>query len=403
MSAHKTVLSGVKVLDLSRVLSGPCCTQTLGDLGADVVKIERPPLGDDARTYGASLGASLGSSSGGSLDADAQDGPPQTTFYAACNRNKRSVALDFSQPEHQALLRRMAQQADVLVENFKAGTLARFQLDYESLKASNPRLIYCSITGFGQTGPYASRPAYDFIMQGMSGLMSTCGEAAMPMRTAVPITDLIAGNNATTAILAALIQRGQTGEGQFIDCAMLDVAVNFNSHVAQTYLATGSVPERVGNSNPIIAPSELFKTSDGWLILSVANEAQFKTLCGLVPDLVADPRFGSNWDRVAHRPALHAVIEAVTRTHGTRHWVDLFAGAGLPAGPIHSLEDVFNDPQVQHRQLLVEVDGLAGQRLPLLRSPLNMSAVEIPYRAPPRMGQHTQEVLAEWLAEGAGA
>lgn len=389
MNKKTRVLAGVKVLDLSRVLSGPWCTQTLGDLGADVVKVERPPHGDDARTYGHVL------------TAEAGEAAPLTSFYAACNRNKRSIALDLSTPEDAALLRRLAAEADVLVENFKAGTLARFELDYDSLKVVNPRLIYCSITGFGQTGPYAARPAYDFIMQGMSGLMSTCGEAGMPMRTAVPVTDLIAGSSATTAILAALIQRAQTNEGQFIDCSMLDVAVTFNSHLAQTYLATRRMPERIGNANPIIAPSELFETQDGWLIISVANEPQFKTFCALLeaPHWLTDERFASNWARVAHRTALHDAIESVIRTRPTRDWVALFADAGLPAGPINTLADVFDDPQVQHRELLVEVDGADGSRLPLLRSSLNMSAVQIDYRRPPTMGEHTHEVLAQWLGE----
>lgn len=387
MNITKTVLHGVKVLDLSRVLSGPWCTQTLGDLGADVVKVERPPLGDDARRYGFKLPDAKGSDAGNS------------TFYQACNRNKRSVALDIAVPAHAALVRAIAMKADVLVENFKVGTLARYGLDYASLKEANPRLIYCSITGFGQDGPYAERPAYDFIMQGMSGLMSTCGDAGEPMRTAVPMTDLLAGNSAATAILAAIIQRTSTGEGQFLDIAMLDVAVNFNSHIAQTYLATETIPDRLGNLNPVIAPSELFQTQDGWIIISAATSLQFTALATLVqqPELVDDARFCGNRDRVIHRTALHERIERVTITQTTGWWVEQFSRAGVPAGPINTLADVFSDPQVAHRKLVVTVQDTAGKNHSLLRSPLGMGSADVDYRLPPSMGQHTDEVLAEWL------
>lgn len=389
----KNALEGVRVLDLSRVLAGPWCAQILGDLGADVVKVEMPGRGDDSRQFGACL------------DPEATSGARDSVFFLACNRNKRSIALDFSTPEGAQLVRELAQQCDVLVENFKAGSLRRFGLDWDSLKTLNPRLIYCSVTGFGQDGPYAPRPAYDFVMQAMSGMMSTCGQpegsaGAAPMRTAIPATDLVTGFNAAIAVLGAVIQRGVTGRGQFIDAAMLDASVAFNVHLAQGFLLSGDVPRRQGNGNPIAAPSEVFHTADGWMVIAAGNDRQFASLCAVLgcADLAREPRFATNAQRVAQRAALHDALEPALMLHPTAHWLGVLEAVQVPCASINTMDQVFADPQVQHRRMTVEVEHGSGRRIPILRSPLNMGDADPPYRAPPQLGQHTDEVLAQWLA-----
>ncbi len=380
-------LAGIRVLDLSRVLAGPWCAQMLGDLGADVVKVEQPGQGDDARQLGPALAA-------------AEAGARDSMFFLACNRNKRSIAVDLAHPEGAALVRQLAAEADVLVENFKAGGLRKYGLDADTLRAENPRLIYCSVTGFGQDGPYAPRPAYDFVMQALSGLMSTCGQAeGAPTRTAIPATDLVTGFNATIAVLAALMHRTQTGDGQFIDAAMLDASVAFNVHLAQDYLVHARVPGRQGNSNPVASPSDVFATADGWMVVAAGNDRQFVSLCTALerPDLAHDPRFTSNALRIEARTTLNQAIGAALGQRSTAHWLRTLEVHQVPCAPIHDMDGVFNDPQVRHRALTVEVAHGSGHRIPLLRSPLNLSAFTPTYRAPPQLGEHTGEVLRDWL------
>lgn len=385
-------LQGLKVLDLSRVLAGPWCAQILGDLGADVVKVELPGRGDDSRQFGPAL-------------SDAEDlHGRDSTFFMACNRNKRSIAVDLSHPDGAALVRQLARQTDVLVENFKAGGLRKYGLDADSLQADNPRLIYCSVTGFGHDGPYAPRPAYDFVMQALSGLMSTCGQpddspGGMPTRTAVPQTDLVTGYSAAVAVLAAVIQRAQTGKGQFIDAAMLDASVSFNVHLALGYLLTGQPPQRQGNANPIAAPSEVFGTADGWMVIAAGNDGQFHQLCAALglPALAQDPRFSSNKLRVAQRAVLHDLLEPILQTRPTTAWLEALEARQVPCAPIYNMDQVFADPQVQHRQLVAEVEHGSGQRVTLMRSTLNLADTIVPLKPPPQLGAHTTEVLREWL------
>ncbi|KAG4080843.1 hypothetical protein HA402_010014 [Bradysia odoriphaga] len=389
----KNPLEGLRILDLSRVLAGPWCAQILGDLGADVVKVEVPGRGDDSRQFGACLpGTDL-------------DGGRDSAFFLACNRNKRSIAVNFATPEGAQLIREMAQHADIVVENFKAGGLRKFGLDWASLQPLNPRLIYCSVTGFGQDGPYAPRPAYDFIMQAMSGMMSTCGQpdgspGGGPIRTAIPTTDLVTGFNAAISVLGAIIQRGVTGRGQFIDAAMIDASVAFNVHLAQGFLFTGSTPTRHGNGNPIAAPSDVFRTADGWMVVAAGNDRQFESLCLALDreDLARNPAYARNELRIPLRNVLHNELEPRLQRHNTAHWMQVFENAQVPCAPINNINQVFEDPQVQHRQMTVEVDHASGHRVPILRSPLNMSGAQPTYRAPPRLGQHTREVLDEWIA-----
>jgi glutaryl-CoA transferase len=382
-------LDGVRVLDLSRVLAGPWCAQLLGDMGADVVKIEAPGRGDDARELGVAM------------EAPQPGKGRDSNFFLACNRNKRSIAIDFAKPAGASLVRSLARECDVLVANFKAGTLRRYGLDYETLREINPRLIYCSVTGFGQDGPYAPRPAYDFIMQAMTGMMSTCGPAdGAPMRTAIPTTDLVTGYQASLAVLGALIQRGITGRGQFIDAAMLDASIGFNVHLAQGFLLNGEVPSRQGNNNPIASPSGVFRTSDGWAVIAAGNDRQFAGLCNVLecPSLATDPRFNTNGQRVVQREALHAELEPRLARQTTAHWLALLEAANIPCARINTMDQVFEDPQVRHRKMTVEVAHGSGRTIPILRSTLNMSDSPVSYRAPPQLGQHTDEVLAQWLA-----
>ena len=387
-----SILSKVRVLDLTRVVAGPWATQTLGDLGAEVIKIKKPSEGDDTRRMGPFLPDEEG--------RDSKD----SAFFLACNRNKRSVTVDIAREQGQDLLRRLAAQSDVFVENCELGALARYGLDYESIRAVNPRIIYCSITGFGGDGPYAARPAYDFILQGMSGLMSTCGQpdgapGAGPMRTAIPLTDIATGLYATIAILAALIHRDQTGEGQFIDAAMLDASVALNGHLALGYLMTGKVPQRIGNANPIASPSEVFATRDGRLIVAAGNNGQFQALAREIglPELAADPRFKSNGERVRNRVELGQILAARLIGETNAHWVERLSKAGVPCGPINDLDDVFDDPQVRHRGVKLSVMHGRGVEIPMLKSPLNLSAAPVSYRAAPQLGEGTQGVLEQLL------
>lgn len=384
-------LAGLKVLDMSRVLAGPSATQLLGDLGADVVKVERPDDGDDTRRWGPPF-------------VTAPDGSDTTesAYYLSANRNKRSMAVDFTLPEGQALIRRLAGVADVLIENFKVGTLARYGLDYPGLAPSCPRLVYCSITGFGQTGPYAGRPGYDFLIQGMGGLMSLTGDPdGAPQRTGVAIADLMAGMYATVAILAALRHRDRGGAGQHIDVALLDTQVAWLCYSAQHYLTAGEVPPRLGNAHPNIVPYQAFAAADGHVILGIGNDRQFARFAVLAgrPEWADDPRFATNRERVRHRDALVPEIAAILRQRPAADWIALLEQHGVPCGPINRIDQVFADPQVAARNLVITMaHPLADQPIPLVGNPLHFSSTPVDYRhPPPTLGQHTSSVVEDWL------
>ncbi len=393
-------LAGIKVLDLSRVLAGPWCTQILADLGADVVKVERPGVGDDTRHWGPPF----------LKDVDGHD-TTQASYFAACNRNKRSVTIDMATSEGQALIKQMALQADVLVENFKVGGLAQYGLDHASLRALNPRLIYCSVTGFGQDGPYAERAGYDLMIQAMTGMMSITGRAdgepgGGPLRVGVALTDLFTGVYASTAILAALNVRHATGQGQHIDMALLDVGMAILANQAAGFLATGKAPGRMGNSHPSLAPYQDFPTADGNMLLAIGNDGQFQRFCAAAeqPQWASDPRFATNTLRVQNRAALIPAMEAVTRTRTTADWIALLEDKAVPCGPINTIAQAFDDAQVQARGLAVTLprwkDGEAAtdgvKQITGVASPLRLSATPPVLRnAPPALGQHTDEVLRE--------
>ncbi|MCZ2497667.1 CoA transferase [Xylophilus sp. Kf1] len=395
MTTHEGALSGIKVLDLSRVLAGPWCTQTLADLGADVVKIERPVAGDDTRHWGPPF------------LPDAQGEPtPQGAYFACCNRNKRSVTIDMATPEGQALLRRMAEQADVVVENFKVGGLAAYGLDYASLSALNPRLIYCSVTGFGQDGPYARRAGYDLMVQAMSGMMSVTGlgdevPGGGPQRVGVALTDTFTGMYAATGILAALHARHRTGRGQYIDMSLLDVGMAILANQSTGYLNSGEVPRRQGNTHPSLAPYQDFPTADGSMLLAIGNDGQFGRFCSAVDhaEWSVDPRYATNVSRVQNRASLIPAMEAVTRTRTTAEWIRLFEDKAVPCGPINDIGQAFADPQVQARGLAMKLPRSAGdgvEQIAVVASPLRLSEHPPVLRhAPPALGQHTDEVLAE--------
>ena len=398
-SSSAGALAGIKVLDLSRVLAGPWCTQVLADLGADVVKVERPGLGDDTRQWGPPF----------LKDAEGND-TTQASYFTACNRNKRSVTIDMATPEGQALIKQMALQADIVVENFKVGGLKQYGLDHESLRALNPRLIYCSVTGFGQDGPYAERAGYDLMVQAMTGLMSITGQADTqpgggPMRVGVAVIDLFTGMYASNAILAALHVRDNaatgTGQGQHIDMALLDVGMAVLANQASGFLATGQAPGRMGNSHPSLAPYQDFPTQDGNMLLAIGNDGQFQRFCAAAgqPDWAVDARFTTNTLRVQHRSELIPMMEAVTRTRSTAAWIALLEDKAVPCGPINTIAQAFDDAQVKARGLRVELPRSAGDGIRTIAgvaSPLRLSANPPVLRnAPPALGQHTDEVLAE--------
>lgn len=398
-SSSAGALAGIKVLDLSRVLAGPWCTQVLADLGADVVKVERPGLGDDTRQWGPPF----------LKDAEGND-TTQASYFTACNRNKRSVTIDMATPEGQALIKQMALQADIVVENFKVGGLKQYGLDHESLRALNPRLIYCSVTGFGQDGPYAERAGYDLMVQAMTGMMSITGQADTepgggPLRVGVAVIDLFTGMYASNAILAALHVRDNaatgTGQGQHIDMALLDVGMAVLANQASGFLATGKAPGRMGNSHPSLAPYQDFPTQDGNMLLAIGNDGQFQRFCAAAgqPDWAVDARFTTNTLRVQHRSELIPMMEAVTRTRSTAAWIALLEDKAVPCGPINTIAQAFDDAQVKARGLRVELPRSAGDGIRTIAgvaSPLRLSANPPVLRnAPPALGQHTDEVLAE--------
>ena len=394
-TATQGALSHIKVLDLSRVLAGPWCTQMLADLGADVIKIERPVVGDDTRHWGPPF----------LQDADGNN-TEQASYYAACNRNKRSVTIDMSKPEGQELIRTLALQSDIVVENFKVGGLTQYGLDYESLKKLNPKLIYCSITGFGQDGPYAERAGYDLMIQAMTGMMSITGQAeAPPMRVGVAIVDVFTGVYATSAILAALEVRHRTGEGQYIDMALLDVGMAILANQAAGFLNTGKVPMRQGNSHPSLAPYQDFETLDGAMLLAIGNDGQFARFCIVAghAEWATDARFTSNTARVTNRVALVELMQAATRTRSTADWIAALEDKAVPCGPINTMDQAFADAQVQHRGLKITqpTSSEAQARTSVstissVASPLRLTATPPVLRnPPPALGEHTLEVLAE--------
>ena len=396
VSSQQGALAGIKVLDLTRVLAGPWCTQILADLGADVTKIERPGVGDDTRAWGPPF----------LKDADGRD-TDQSTYFTCCNRNKLSVTIDMATPEGQALLRQMAAQSDIVVENFKTGGLQQFGLDFDSLRAVNPRLVYCSVTGFGNDGPYAMRAGYDLLVQASSGLMSITGQpddvpGGGPLRVGVALTDLFTGVYASTAILAALEVRHRTGVGQHIDMALLDVGIALLANQASAFLNTGLIPQRQGNSNPSLAPYQDFPTRDGAMILAIGNDGQFQRFCRAAdqPSLASDPRFATNTLRVEHREALIQAMEAVTRSRSTAEWIAMLEHRAVPCGPVNDIAQAFDDPQVKARKLAVKLPRAAGDGIAAISgvaSPLRLSDTPPVLRyAPPALGQHTDEVLAEF-------
>lgn len=389
-----TSLSGIRILDLSRVLAGPWCTQTLADLGADVIKIERPGTGDDTRGWGPPF----------LKDAAGHD-TAEAAYYLGTNRNKRSVTCDIAQPAGQALIRELVQQCDVFVENFKVGDMARYGLDATSLLAINPRLVYCSVTGFGQTGPYRERAGYDYAIQGMGGLMSVTGrhdseEGAGPQKVGVALTDVMTGLYTTIGVLAALADRAKTGKGQHIDVALLDVQVAALANQAVNYLIGGKVPERMGNAHPNIVPYQDFPTADGDMILAIGNDAQFARFCELAghPEWAVDERFATNRGRVENRAVLLPLLRQATVFRTTCEWMDALEQAGVPCGPINRIDQVFDDPQVKARQLRVTMPHPLAGEVPLVGNPIRLSASPVEYRyAPPLLGQHTEQVLSDWL------
>ena len=389
------ILDKVRVLDLTRVVAGPWCTQTLADLGADVIKIERPDGGDDTRRVRPFV---VGADGKPTLDS---------AFFMGSNRGKRSVTVDIGTPQGAELIRELALHCEVFIENYKVGGLKRYGLDYENIRAINPSVIYCSVTGFGQDGPYADRPAYDSVMQAMCGLMSTCGQpdgapGAGPMRSAVPVADIFTGLYAAIAILAALIHRRDSGEGQYIDAALVDATTAVNGHLALGYLMTGQVPQRQGNNNPITAPSEVFQANDGYFTMSAGNAGQFDKLLRVLElpaSLAQDPRFVTNIDRMANRSALHEILQARIQQATVAHWIGHLSVAGVPCAPILDMQQLFDDPQVRHRGLALTVPHASGVNVPMVRSPLRLSAAPVQHRAAPMLGQHSEEVLKELLGK----
>ncbi|MEC9078664.1 MAG: CaiB/BaiF CoA-transferase family protein [Pseudomonadota bacterium] len=386
-------LSHIRVLDLSRVLAGPWCTQILADLGADVIKIERPGSGDDTRQWGPPFV---------SVDGG---GNEESLYFLATNRGKRSMTLDLSDSRGQKVVHELAAHCDVVVENFKVGALARYGLDYETLKGINPSLVYCSITGFGQTGPYADRAGYDFMIQAMGGLMSVTGEAedvagTNPQKVGVAIADLVTGLYSANAIQTALIHRERTGQGQYIDMALLDCQVAILANQAMTYLAAGQTPVRMGNAHPNIVPYQVFETQDGHIILAIGNDGQFRRFCELAdqPHLAQDPRFVANRGRVKHRAQLIEALALLMKSKNTDDWLNLLEPEGIPCGRINSIDETLNDPQVIHRQMRTQALHSSLGEINLLGSPLKLS--ETPgevRRAPPVLGEDTDQVLREVL------
>lgn len=390
-------LSHIRVLDLSRVLAGPWAGQTLADLGAEVIKVERPGLGDDTRSWGPPF-------------LNDAEGKPTTdaAYFLSANRGKKSVTIDFTKPEGQELVRRLAVDCDIVLENFKVGALAKYGLDYASLRSINPGIIYCSITGFGQTGPYRNRAGYDFLIQGMGGLMSVTGEpdsvpGGGPVKTGVAIIDIFTGMYAATAVLAALAHRERSGEGEYIDISLLDVQVATLANQATNFLVSGSSPERLGNAHPNIVPYQALSTSDGHIILAVGNDDQFARFCGVAncPELADDERFRTNSGRVRNRAELMPIIMRLIKQRTRSEWITALERAGVPCGPINTIAEVFANPQVKARGMCVNVLHSGSGQIPLVGSPMKFSRSLLNDRTPPpQLGEHNSQVLSGILGLG---
>jgi crotonobetainyl-CoA:carnitine CoA-transferase CaiB-like acyl-CoA transferase len=387
-------LSGLRVLDLSRVLAGPWAGQALADLGAEVIKVERPGQGDDTRSWGPPYARA---------DSGAQT--REAAYFLCVNRAKKSVTIDFTKPEGQALVHRLAEKCDIVIENFKLGGLAKYELDYETLRRINPAIVYCSITGFGQDGPYAKRAGYDFMIQGMSGLMSITGapdhlEGGGPQKVGVAVSDIFTGLYATIGILGALHCRQRTGKGQHIDLALLDSQVAVLANQAMNYLTSGKAPGRIGNAHVNIVPYQAFATEDGYIILAVGNDAQFRKFCQVAgcPDLAEEERFATNPARVRNRDSLVPLLEPILAGRTSEYWLAALEASGVPCGPINDLEQVFADPQVKHRGLELKLPHSVAGHVPSVANPIKYSETPISYdRGPPALGEHTREVLRHLL------
>ncbi len=389
-------LAGIRALDLSRVLAGPWAGQNLADLGAEVIKVERPEVGDDSRAFGPPW------------VKDKQGNPTRdSAYFTSANRGKKSITVNVAKPQGQALIRALAAKCDVLIENYKHGDLARYGLGYEDLKAVNPRLIYCSVTGFGQTGPYRERPSYDFMIQGMGGMMSVTGEpdgapGGGPQRAGVPIADIITGMYASIAICAALANRAQTGQGQHLDLALLDSQIALLAYQNTNYFSTGTPPGRIGNLHPNIVPYQPFKASDGEVIVACGNDNLFRKFCDAAgcPELARDARFVTNGKRVENRAEMTRLIQAIFAKKTTAEWLALLEAAGVPNGPINNIAQVFEEPQVKARGVRIELEHAAAGKLPLVASPMRFSGTPLEYHLPPPLlGEHTDEVLREILGK----
>ncbi|MGO4332310.1 CaiB/BaiF CoA transferase family protein [Cupriavidus sp. 2TAF22] len=390
----RKALGHIKVLDLTRVLAGPWATQNLSDMGAEVIKVERPGTGDDTRAWGPPF----------LKDADGRE-TADSSYFLSANRGKKSITVDLAAPEGQEIIRELARDADVVVENYKVGTLARYGLGYEDLRKLNPRLVYCSITGFGQSGPYAALPGYDFVFQGMGGLMSITGlpdgePGGGPVKSGIAISDLLTGMYASTAILAALEHRNISGEGQYIDMALLDCVVTINSYQAINYFLSGKVPQRMGNAHSNMVPYQVFRCAEGDVIVAVGNDTQYAALCRVIgrPDLADDARFASAGQRNRNRDALIPQIAQAMLARTMADWVERMEAANVPCGPIYNMQQVFEDPQVRHRAMQVSLPHGAGVEAPGLANPIRFSGTPIAYeRAAPTLGEHTEAVLAGHL------
>ncbi|WP_353173159.1 CaiB/BaiF CoA transferase family protein [Paracandidimonas soli] len=392
----KGALSHIKVLDLARILAGPWCTQNLADMGADVIKVERPGCGDDTRSWGPPW----------VKDAQGRD-TRDSGYYASANRNKRSVTVDLASAEGQAIVRELAARSDVFIENYKLGDMKRYGLDYESIRTINPGIVYCSITGFGQEGPYASKPGYDFIFQGLGGIMSLTGErdelpGGGPQKVGIALSDIMTGMYASIAILSALAYRSVSGQGQYIDMALLDCTVAVGSNQAMAYLLNGEIPKRYGNAHAAVVPYQAFETSDGHVIVTVGNDAQWRRYCEVMgrPDLAQDGRFATTSSRIINRDALVPEIARTMRERSCGEWLASLEEAGVPCGPINNYKQVFEDPQVRYRRLHEQVRRSDGGTVPVLASPLRLVGTPPAYRrAPPSLGEHTDEVLSTELGK----
>jgi crotonobetainyl-CoA:carnitine CoA-transferase CaiB-like acyl-CoA transferase len=387
-------LSHIKVLDLSRVLAGPWAGQNLADLGAEVIKVERPKVGDDSRAFGPPW----------VKDREGRD-TKDSAYFTSANRGKKSITVNISMPAGQEIVRALAQRSDVLIENYKYGDLARYGLGYDDLAKINPRLIYCSVTGFGHTGPYRERPGYDFMMQGMGGMMSVTGEAqGEPMRAGVPVADIITGMYASIAICAALAHRAESGKGQHLDLALLDSQIALLAYQNTNYFATGKPPARIGNLHPNIVPYQPFRTADGEVIIACGNDNLYRKFCEAAgcAELAADARFATNGKRVENRAELTRLLQAVFAKRSTRDWLELLEAAGVPNGPINNVAQVFEEPQVKARGVRVELDHPVAGKLPSVASPMRFSGTPLEHRlAPPVLGEHTEEILRERLGRSA--